>query len=246
MLVDCISSSQCFADNKKIILAQKICDRHFGIGSDGLIFIEEHNLLDFKMDFLNPDGSRSFCGNGSRCAVKFYTDHIHRKEELIFQAVDDEHKAFISDENIALSVSLIKAPVYKKDDIIVDTGSPHYLRFSENDPGEDFIRIAQETRYSQEFKEQGINFSILIPSNDELVMRTYERGVENETLSCGTGVTAAAIATAKHLGWKPPIKVKTKGGDLAVTFEVINGAFSNIRLIGPAKYVFKGEYKWDE
>jgi diaminopimelate epimerase len=194
------------------------------------------------MDFLNPDGSRSFCGNGSRCAVKCYIDLVQDKSELKFQASDGIHSARSIDGKIAVSMSLSESPEQKGEDLVINTGSPHYLRFSETDPGEDFQRIARKIRYSEKYKEKGINFNILIPRDDALFMRTYERGVEDETLSCGTGVTAAAIAAATHLGWNSPVKVETRGGELAVSFEKEEGNYTDIRLMGPAEYVYKGEY----
>lgn len=223
--------------------AQQICDRHFGVGSDGLIILKPHANLKFTMDFLNPDGSRSFCGNGSRCAIRHYLDHHEDLAEFKFEAIDGEHIARKEEKLIGVNMGLKSAPVSKDEDMVVHTGSPHYIRFAGLAEGEEILSEAHKIRYSKEFKQEGINVNFVEKEGQGISMRTYERGVENETLSCGTGVTAAALAAAIKYDLNPPISVQTRGGDLNVDFDRTGDDFSTIFLYGPAVKVFKGSWE---
>jgi len=230
-------------DRKDKTIAQRLCDRKFGIGSDGLILIENHDEYDFEMVFFNPDGSQSMCGNGSRCAVKFahYLGII--QNETTFLSTDGVHEASIKSDIVRLSMQDVEPSEINTfpEHFIINTGSPHYVIFASNIKDKDVKEEGATIRYSEEFATQGINVNFVEKqSNDQISVRTYERGVENETLSCGTGVTACAIAHVLH-GGVSPVQIQTLGGQLGVEFELENGKAKNIWLIGPAKNVFKGE-----
>ena len=227
----------------QIDIISKMCHRKFGIGSDGLILIQPHDQLDFKMVFFNPDGSKSLCGNGSRCAVAFANALGMISDETRFETTDGEHHAFIEKENIHFSLhDVSKVQPYGKD-LFIDTGSPHYLKMVQDLDNIDVIKEGQDIRYSELFSPSGTNVNFIELNQDRIRVRTYERGVENETLSCGTGVTASALA-ANLSGMEGPIRVETRGGTLFVTFDRGNdNDFKNIYLAGPAKKVFEGDFE---
>ncbi len=224
---------------------QKICDRRFGIGADGLIKINEHPTLAFEMDYYNSDGSKSFCGNGARCTVAFANllgincDHVH------FWAIDGKHSAKLSEQKVALEMKDVHEIHQIHQDFLLHTGSPHYIEFVENTELVEVFNRGKAIRNQDTFKLEGVNVNFVqIINENELYVRTYERGVEDETLSCGTGVTAAVLAYAqkKNISSTSTVKVKTLGGLLEVSFlPKGNGAFEEIQLIGPAVHVFKGE-----
>jgi diaminopimelate epimerase len=224
----------------------KLCDRHFGVGSDGLIFINHSENLDFEMDFYNPDGSKSFCGNGARCATAFYSYLVQKKGEFRFLAHDGIHSVFFhSEEQIRLKMADVEQVKVLNDNCFeLNTGSPHYVHFTTDIGSIDVQSEGSKVRYSEHYKEQGINVNFVeILKSDLIAIRTYERGVENETLACGTGITAAVLSYAKNvkLSGLHRIKVKAKGGDLSVEFQKDEFSFKNIYLEGPAEFVFKGE-----
>ena len=224
-------------------LIEKLCDRRFGVGSDGLILIENHIKEDFNMVFYNPDGSQSLCGNGSRCAVNFSKSlGMINGNETTFMAYDGVHSATIKDDIVELSMNNVQNVSHLEDGIFVDTGSPHVVNFTDNVHDIDIISAGSKIRYSERYKPSGTNVNFAQRMNEQhIFVRTYERGVENETLSCGTGVTAAAIA-AQSIGLKSPIQVTTKGGDLSVSYETNKDeSFSNIYLCGPALSVYEGK-----
>ncbi|MFM9945126.1 MAG: diaminopimelate epimerase [Bacteroidia bacterium] len=236
--------------------ALKLCDRHFGIGSDGLIIIEKSIDADFKMIFYNPDGSKSFCGNGSRCAVRFAMDQgIIDKNKTSLDSTDGKHLAEINGDIINLKMhqpqildlnfSQKELPLINK--AFVNTGSPHLILFI--DPKLNILEIdvrqkGAEIRYSSQFKKEGININFVgVDGENDISIRTYERGVEDETLSCGTGVTAAAIAYHslfnKNSG-SHCIDVNAVGGQLKVKFDFKDNTYSNTWLCGPAELVYSG------
>jgi diaminopimelate epimerase len=243
--------------NHSADLAIKLCDRHFGVGSDGLIIIEPSKTLDFNMVFYNPDGSKSFCGNGSRCAVKFSEDEgIINKNKTTFDSTDGVHHAEITNNHIQLSmhnptVSEIaftekELPIDHK--ALVNTGSPHLILFI--NPKLNILEIdvryfGAKIRYSNTFKKDGINVNFIgVDAEDNISIRTYERGVEDETLSCGTGVTAAAIAyhsLYKRKEGKHQVHVNAIGGQLNVKFEYKANNYNETFLCGPAELVYSGE-----
>jgi diaminopimelate epimerase len=223
-------------------LAKKLCDRKFGIGSDGLILIQKHDKSDFEMVFFNPDGSQSLCGNGSRCAVNFAQKLGLIENETTFLAFDGLHEAQIfPNKEVRLKMNNVQNVSHLADGTFVDTGSPHLIVFTPTVKDCDVVQTGREIRYNDTFKAKGINVNFVeVKDNNSIFVRTYERGVENETLSCGTGVTASALASSEK-GLVSPIHVSTKGGNLSVEFEKNNAAeFIEIYLLGPAKEVFSG------
>ena len=226
-----------------------LCDRHFGIGSDGLIKINAHPSTDFYMDFYNPDGSKSFCGNGARCAVSFYAQLTRNQTSFFFEAIDGLHEAFIEENNsIRLKMKdLISENLSDSVTFEINTGSPHLVLFESTIDQLDVYSKGSTIRYSEKYKQQGINVNFVEElSSNSIAIRTYERGVENETLACGTGITAAAIAFGlkNNLQGRNSIAVKALGGNLSVEYNQIEtGDFRDIYLIGPAKFVFKGDYE---
>mgnify|MGYP001164359970 FL=1 len=234
-----------------------LCDRKFGIGSDGLIILNKSAAHDFYMDFSNPDGSSSFCGNGARCAVKFAGDNgLFSSHNVSFEAIDGVHSAELCGSDVKLEMAAVDLPetisleaidaIPFKDGFFMDTGSPHLIlnvdSLKELDT-ENLINIGRQIRYSKTYEENGINVNMVFEhALNELSIATYERGVENETLSCGTGATACAlIHAAKELNHNGVIRVKTKGGLLQVSYES-NGKskFTKVHLIGPAKFIYEG------
>jgi len=220
-----------------------LCDRKYGIGADGIIFMSKTKDVDFKMMYFNADGSESFCGNGSRCAVKHAQYLGWISGQCIFTSNDGDHAAEIDEETVKLKMHDVDFIVVEDMGYILNTGSPHYIAYTEGINELDLIKAAHEIRYSERFKDVGINVNYLEPKNGILHIRTYERGVEDETLSCGTGVTAAAIAhyleqDSTQKNYKQ--KLQTKGGSLHVSFEKKKDRFQDIVLSGPANLVFHG------
>ena len=230
--------------NFSIDQIQKICNRKFGIGADGLMLIEKHPTLDFNLVYYNSDGTQSLCGNGSRAATHFASFLKVVNGHATFNAYDGRHDAELLPNNIVrLKMNDTKDFTPLGDDYKINTGSPHLVRFVENVSEFPVAQEGKNIRYSDTYKAKGINvnFVELMPNNT-IFVRTYERGVEDETLSCGTGVTAAALAAFKK-GYKSPISIKTLGGDLLVEFKSSQpSAFEDIFLIGPAVQVFEGEF----
>lgn len=230
-------------DRRDKSIAQKLCDRKFGIGSDGLILIQNHDKYDFEMIFFNPDGSQSMCGNGSRCAVKFAQFLGIIGNQTTFLSTDGVHEAFIEEDVVRLSMQDVPNSEINTfpEHFTINTGSPHYVIFASNIKQKDVKEEGASIRYKEEFTKDGINVNFVEKqSESKILVRTYERGVENETLSCGTGVTACAIAHVLH-GGASPVQIETLGGQLNVEFELENDSATKVWLTGPAKNVFKGE-----
>lgn len=220
----------------------KLCDRHFGIGADGLIILKDHRQYDFEMIYFNSDGRRSsMCGNGGRCIARFAAD-LGLGKAFNFLAIDGAHRATVEGHSVHLQMkSEIDLPRQEEGGWFVDTGSPHYCRWLENDFPADFVTQAREIRCSPVYREKGVNVNFLRWEQERVMMRTYERGVENETLSCGTGVTAAAlVAYASGLTKNQQVQVNTEGGTLSVKFDKPEDRFHNIWLSGAAEKVFEG------
>jgi diaminopimelate epimerase len=230
-------------DNLSVDLVRKLCDRRFGIGADGLIVLHRKEGYDFEMDYFNSDGSKSFCGNGARCSVAFAFTLGLEKEHFQFWAIDGAHEAFLEGENIGVKMKNCEFPIQVGDDYFLDTGSPHYLVFQDNLTHDKVMELGRKIRYSETYKLNGVNVNLIKAENErELSIATYERGVENETLSCGTGATACALLHAHLSGqFKNEIFVNVKGGKLSIRFEKTQDRFENIWLIGPAKMTFRGE-----
>lgn len=222
-----------------------LCNRRFGIGADGLMLLNTHPDYDFEMKYYNSDGNESsMCGNGGRCLVKFASDIGIIKSEYRFIAIDGEHEAEIeTDGNVALKMNDVKSITSEYNRHVLNTGSPHYVEVAENVMDLDVYEKGRAIRYSDEFKADGINVNFVQHTEepDKIIVRTYERGVEDETFSCGTGVTAAALVSYHNENGYNYVHVQTKGGELSVEFDKIADRFENIWLIGPAERVFKGE-----
>lgn len=220
---------------------QRLCNRKFGIGADGIILIKADVKTDFYVDYYNPDGSQSFCGNGSRCAVAFaFAENVFEGKTCSFNAIDGTHTGEVLDiDNIEISMRDVEGVEEVDGDFVLDTGSPHFVRRCNALKELDIITEARKVRYNQRFSEQGINVNFISQNESEIHMRTYERGVEDETLSCGTGVTAVALSSVSEDGVYAR-KIITKGGDLMVNFKKSGDLFQTIRLQGAAKFVFSG------
>ncbi|GAB4199961.1 MAG: diaminopimelate epimerase [Bacteroidia bacterium] len=225
---------------------QRLCNRHFGIGADGLILLENSERADFKMVYFNSDGKEStMCGNGGRCIVAFAKKlGIIPHNTTTFEAIDGLHYAEILQNNlIKLQMQNVTAIEKYGNDFVLNTGSPHYVRIVQNIKEVDVVKEGINIRYSDMFKEKGINVNFLeITNQHHILVRTYERGVENETLACGTGVTACALVLAEKSQMSAGcIDITAPGGQLKVEFEKKQGVYQHIFLIGNADNVFKGE-----
>ena len=244
------------ADQPRI---EKLCDRRFGIGGDGLILLQNHPEFDFEMIYFNADGRESsMCGNGGRCIAAFAQNLRIVENKARFLAIDGPHEAVMRPSFdiktyeastsmwVELKMSDVQTIENQADSAILNTGSPHFVLFKKSLDGLDVFSEGKKIRYSEPFKKEGINVNFVEKTGPtSLRVLTYERGVEAETLSCGTGVTAAALAFVSKEKWIEKgiweIKIQTKGGDLVVKMELDGkGGFQNIWLCGPAKEVFSG------
>ena len=225
-------------------LIEQLCDRRFGIGADGLILLENHTTYDFKMVYFNSDGNESsMCGNGGRCLVAFAKQLNVISEKAEFEAVDGYHFAkIIGDKMVSLQMKDVDRIAVHQDYSFLNTGSPHHVQVVSDLINLDVKTEGAKIRYSDLYGKAGSNINFVHQlENDIFAVRTYERGVEDETLSCGTGVTAVAIAM--HQTGKTnnnTIDLNVEGGKLKVQFDVDNGKYTNVFLIGPATFVFEG------
>jgi len=230
-------------NNTKLI--EELCDRRFGIGADGLILLENDNSTDFKMVYYNSDGNESsMCGNGGRCLVAFAKKMNVINNETTFIATDGLHHATISENGIvSLQMKDVDQVNIHTDYIFLNTGSPHHVTLVDDLEYFDVATNGAKIRYSDLYGKAGSNVNFVKQiSENHFAVRTYERGVEDETLSCGTGVTAVAIAmNATGKTTANQIELDVQGGKLEVSFEKNNGVYSNVHLIGPATFVFEGE-----
>lgn len=221
-----------------------LCDRRFGIGGDGLMLLNLREGYDFEMIYYNADGQEgSMCGNGGRCLVKFAHDLGIHRETYRFLATDGDHEAEIDPDGIvSLKMKDVNGVKVSHGDFILNTGSPHYVKMISNVMDYDVYRKGKEIRYSAAFAEQGINVNYVEQTgDDEIIVRTYERGVEAETYSCGTGVTAAALICYHNENGFNEVTVRTRGGKLSVEYDRIDeDHYENIWLCGPAEKVFEG------
>ncbi|MCH4824171.1 diaminopimelate epimerase [Gramella lutea] len=227
-------------------LINRLCDRKFGIGADGLILLEnsEDPEDDFKMVYFNADGKESsMCGNGGRCLVAFAKFLGIIKSTARFTAVDGVHDATIQEGLVSLKMQDVKNVFQNEEFLFLDTGSPHHVIFSEGLGNKNVKKEGSEIRYSSRYGKAGTNVNFVEKtSSGSFSVRTYERGVEDETLSCGTGVTAVAIASYESgKTTSENVKLLTPGGELSVTFKKTADGYSDIWLSGPAMLVFKGE-----
>lgn len=224
----------------------KICDRRFGIGGDGLMLLENEPGFDFKMVYYNADGNEgSMCGNGGRCIVAFAKHLGIITDTTKFLATDGVHHAKISEAGKWVSLQMIDVADINKDGdaYVLNTGSPHYVALATNLEAKDVYNEGYAIRNNATYKQDGINVNFAEKTDDGYFVRTFERGVENETYACGTGVTAVALAMAKHNHQTGTVTtpIKVLGGDLNIRFDHDGSTFSNIFLEGPAELVFEGE-----
>jgi len=242
-------------DNRKNILdptdrerIKQICDRRFGIGADGLMMLYDHKEVDFEMKYFNSDGYEgTMCGNGGRCIVMFAKKIKLIKQNARFVTNDGVHTAEITDTTVRLRMNDINTIRKLRDSYFINTGSPHYVTFTNDVDNIDIFNEGRKMRNNQQFKPHGTNVNFVEVQKDGLSLRTYERGVENETLSCGTGAVAAAIISV-YSGQidSNNVQVKTRGGIMNVGFSRTNkGGFSDIILEGPAVFVFEGVINYE-
>jgi diaminopimelate epimerase len=240
-------------DNRKNIfnknntkLIEKLCDRRFGIGADGLILLENDDLTDFKMVYFNADGNQSsMCGNGGRCLVAFAKKLEIIKDTTTFMAIDGLHHATINDQNtVSLQMKDVQSINIQPNYTFLDTGSPHHVTFVENLEHFPIKTEGAKIRYSNLYEPSGSNVNFVTQKSDnEFSIRTYERGVEDETLSCGTGATAVAIAMhALGKTNKNTVTINVEGGKLEISFSKDKDIYTQVFLKGPATFVFEGTY----
>ena len=225
----------------------QICNRRFGVGADGLMLIEKHPSLDFNLVYYNSDGSQSLCGNGSRAAVVMAATLGLMNHHTTFNAYDGAHEAELLGSNqVRLKMNDVTTVKKTGAEYFIHTGSPHHIRFVDDLNSYPVVEEGRKIRYSEAYAPSGTNANFIqLMDENTIAVRTYERGVEDETFSCGTGVTAAALAASFH-GYTSPVHIKVKGGELSVEFKggpsvSIPASFHDVFLIGPAKMVFEGD-----
>ena len=223
-------------------LIRFLCDRHKGVGADGIILLYDNDIQDFEMKYFNSDGKEgTMCGNGGRCAVAFAEKTGIGKGKNSFLAIDGIHRYEINEKIISVSLHDTSPPVIIGGNHFIDTGSPHYIINVPDCRNVDIYKQGKSIRWSDSFNPGGTNVDFVENTTDGIYVRTFERGVENETLSCGTGITAAAISNkwGQQQG-KYRVKVETPGGVLSVSFGIGKEKITNICLTGPAEFVFAG------
>ncbi len=225
-------------------LIKSLCERKMGVGADGLILLRNHNSYDFEMIYFNSDGNQStLCGNGARCIVSFANTLDLISSKSTFLAIDGIHQANIYDKSVSIKFNDIKSIQFDNGNYIVDSGSPHFITFKDNIENLDVENEGRSIRNMNKFSRDGINVNF-VSLGDSIRIRTYERGVESETLSCGTGAVAASIALFySGLFEDNEVDLQTNGGLLSVTFDEFNGVFKNIWLTGEANLVYIGEFE---
>jgi diaminopimelate epimerase len=226
----------------------QLCNRRFGIGADGLMLLQMHKSYDFEMLYFNADGNPgSMCGNGGRCIVAFAKDLGIIDTETNFLAVDGTHYAKITEEGKWVDLQMIDIDTINNDGnaYVLNTGSPHYVAQVTDLNKMDVFKSGYDIRNNDTYRLEGINVNFVEDLGDHLFVRTFERGVEDETYACGTGVTAVAIAMAKHKNTRGHINtpVKVLGGEMNIHFDYDGKNFRNVYLCGPAQRVFEGELK---
>lgn len=220
-----------------------MCNRRFGIGADGLMLLEQADGYDFKMVYYNSDGRESsMCGNGGRCITAFASAMGIIDKNASFLAIDGPHTATIADDGlVSLHMQDVTEIKHEEGFVTLNTGSPHYVQWVDNVKKTDVFTQGKIIRNRPEYPE-GINVNFMQRHEDRLWVRTYERGVEDETLSCGTGVTAAAIAASGDQTGIFRTSIETPGGFLEVVFNKLTATSAiDVVLIGPAAFVFQGE-----
>lgn len=233
-----------FFPKDSVQLVARLCDRRFGIGADGLILLENDDATDFRMVYYNSDGNlSSMCGNGGRCLVAFAKDLNIIQSSCAFIATDGLHHASVATDGI-VSLQMIDVSSIKKENdyTFMNTGSPHHVQLVDDLEHYNVKENGAAIRYGELYGAVGSNINFVKKINeDTFSLRTYERGVEDETLACGTGATAVAIAmNATGQTNATSIKLNVEGGNLEVSFDKVDNKYTNVFLIGPAEFVFKG------
>lgn len=233
-----------FTENNPQKIAQ-LCDRRFGIGADGFMLLQNSEEADFEMVYYNADGNLgSMCGNGGRCIVAFAKNQGIISNSTRFLAVDGIHEASIDQAGtwVSLKMNDVNNIDSDGDDYILNTGSPHYVKIVSDLETMDVATEGASIRNQDTYRQEGINVNFTSPEDNGYFVRTFERGVEDETLACGTGVTAVALAMAKHNQQQGEIEtpIRALGGNLLIRFHASDNHYSNIFLEGPAKFVFTG------
>ena len=236
-------------DRNNVDLVRHLCDRRFGVGADGLMLLQDKEAFDFEMVYYNADGHEgSMCGNGGRCIVAFARDQGMVGERADFLAVDGPHQAYMHGKADWISLKMSDVTEIKRegDAYLLNTGSPHYVKLVSALNNYPVVEAGRKIRYSDPFREQGVNVNFVEPEGAGYYVRTYERGVEDETLACGTGATAVALAMAWRLAQEGKIEtsIRVAGGELTIHFNKESDRFTDIFLNGPAQFVFKGEVTW--
>lgn len=226
-------------------LVRRLCHRRFGVGADGLMLLQNKEGFDFEMIYFNADGKEgSMCGNGGRCIVAFARRLGLIKNRCRFLAIDGPHEAIIERQNwVELKMGNVSGIEIGENYYYLDTGSPHYVTFVDDVARVDVVQEGRAVRYSDRFEGEGTNVNFVQLTSGGISVATYERGVEDETLACGTGVTASAIAyyLRKPGKSRQEVAIRAKGGQLLVRFRPADGGFEEIWLCGPAALVFEGE-----
>lgn len=226
---------------------RRLCDRHFGIGADGLMILRSSKAYDFEMLYYNSDGKMAtMCGNGGRSIASLAYIEGYAKEKMVFLASDGVHEALIGGElekgkhyDVSLKMVDVEKVEQNSEYYFLNTGVPHYIAFVADVEHYDVVKNGRHIRFDSRFAPEGTNVNFVEVKNDGIFVRTYERGVEDETLSCGTGVTASAMATYLKTGQKD-FKVQSRGGNFKVNFDLSDDGFVNVWLRGPAEKVFEG------
>ncbi len=230
-------------------IIKKLCSRHQGIGADGIILLENSKIADFRVRIFNADGSEAeMCGNGMRCYGKFLKElnilgekfRIEAKErEIIIELLKNKVKIGMgraSNHQTNLTVNVEGIPFVVD---YIDTGVPHAVHFVKDIEEVDLATIGPKIRHHPQFQPKGTNFNVATVCEKQIWMRTYERGVEAETMACGTGATAVAIAASQKYGIPSPVEVNTRSGE---TIEIGFESIDNVTSTGPATFIFRGEF----
>ena len=238
-----IDNRTLFFPKTNVAIIKNLCDRRFGIGADGVILLEPSKTHNFTMVYFNADGNEgSMCGNGGRCIVAFAKHLKLIENSTTFEAVDGLHFATIENGSINLQMADVTEIKVANTHTFLNTGSPHHVQFCDNISQVNVNKLGAKIRYGAPYFKAGTNVNFVEQtSENSFKVRTYERGVENETLACGTGVTAVAIA-AHNLNktTNKSIKIEVLGGNLEVSFNKEKSTYTNVFLKGPAQLVFKG------
>lgn len=243
VMINAIKSPVTFSDD----VVKEICDRRTGVGADGLIMVLPSEHYDFRMKYYNCDGHEStFCGNGGRCIAAFAVEEGLCSQNIEYEAIDGIHKAVVtknSDNEFMVSVTMRDIDSYdlNEERLLINTGSPHFVTRVENLKTFDVRKHGAEIRNDKSISTDGVNVDFMQISDNQYNIRTFERGVEDETLACGTGVTASAIAASLWYGGDD-IDIRTTLATLNVKFKKSGNSIKDIVLTGPATHVFDGFY----